>query len=231
MDNHVAIRMLLILASTIILFSIVAMYTSSKNKNKNKSGFSEQHTRGGVPSAQRRIAERFVDYAAANGSDSLRPPSPLLRRPTPPSASSPVALSSHPGDMVALYPSSIRASDTIADEQIRSMSRAKYSASDAAGGKSCYPRDELNPEDLVPRDSADSRWAHMNPSGKGDISDQNFLTSGFNMGIDTQSSSLRNANHQFRSEPPNPQQKVGPWHQSTIQPDTNRRPLEIDGDY
>ena len=38
---------------------------------------------------------------------------------------------------------------------------------------------------------------------------------------------LRNANLQLRSEPPNPQLKVSPWSQSTIEPDVNRRPLEL----
>ena len=40
---------------------------------------------------------------------------------------------------------------------------------------------------------------------------------------------LRNANLQLRSEPPNPQVKVSPWLQTTIETDTNRRPLEIGG--
>ena len=47
------------------------------------------------------------------------------------------------------------------------------------------------------------------------------------MGIDTVGTSLRNANLQIRSEPANPQVKVSPWQQTTIEPDTNRRPLEI----
>ena len=38
--------------------------------------------------------------------------------------------------------------------------------------------------------------------------------------------SLRNANLNLRSEPPNPQVKVSPWLQTTIEPDLNRRPLE-----
>ena len=41
--------------------------------------------------------------------------------------------------------------------------------------------------------------------------------------------SLRNANRQLRSEPANPQVKVSPWLQSTIEPDTDRKPLEIGG--
>ena len=37
---------------------------------------------------------------------------------------------------------------------------------------------------------------------------------------------LRNANLQLRCEPPNPIKKVGPWMQTTIEPDLHRRPLD-----
>ncbi len=92
----------------------------------------------------------------------------------------------------------------------------------------CYPRDQLSPEELLPGD-ANSQWAKINPSGQGALGDQNFLNAGFHIGINTVGQSLRNANLQLRSEPPNPQLKVSPWMQSTIEPDTNRRPLEING--
>ena len=93
----------------------------------------------------------------------------------------------------------------------------------------CYPKDVLSSADLLPRD-ANSLWAQVSPSGQGSLADQNFLTSGFHIGINTVGQSLRNANRQFRSEPLNPQVKVSPWQQSTIEPDINRRPLEIQGD-
>jgi len=35
---------------------------------------------------------------------------------------------------------------------------------------------------------------------------------------------------QIRSEPPNPQKKVGPWMQSTIEPDLGRKALEVGGE-
>lgn len=54
----------------------------------------------------------------------------------------------------------------------------------------------------------------------------NFLTATQQRGMDTQGSSLRNANHQLRSDPPNPRKPVGPWLTSTIDPDLMRRPLE-----
>ena len=49
------------------------------------------------------------------------------------------------------------------------------------------------------------------------------------MWVNTVGQTLRNANRQLRSEPPNPQVKVSPWLQTTIEADTNRRPLEIGG--
>jgi len=43
--------------------------------------------------------------------------------------------------------------------------------------------------------------------------------------INISGQSLRNANMQLRSEPPNPIKKVSPWMQSTIEPDLYRKPL------
>lgn len=97
---------------------------------------------------------------------------------------------------------------------------------------SCFPRDRLSADDLLPKDAADSRWAQMNPAGQGDIANVNFLTAGYQIGIDTVGSSKKNGNLQLRSDPPAPQVVVSPWMQSTIEPsDINRRPLEIGGDY
>lgn len=91
----------------------------------------------------------------------------------------------------------------------------------------CYPKDQLSPEDLLPGD-ANSMWAKNAPVS-GDLKDQNFLTAGYHTGVNTVGQSLRNANRQLRSEPQNPQVKVSPWMQTTIDPDMNRRPLEIGG--
>ena len=90
----------------------------------------------------------------------------------------------------------------------------------------CYPKDTLTPKDLLPQDS-NSTWAQTVPSGQGSLGDQNFLNAGFHVGINTVGQSLRNANLQLRSEPANPQVKVSPWLQTTIEPDTNRRAMEI----
>ena len=94
--------------------------------------------------------------------------------------------------------------------------------------KDCYPKDQLSPQDLLPSD-ANSTWAQMNPAGQGDLQSHNFLNAGHHIGVNTTGQTLRNSNVQLRSEPPNPQMKVSPWNQSTIEPDTNRRGLEIGG--
>lgn len=99
--------------------------------------------------------------------------------------------------------------------------------SPASGMQSCFPRDRLTAGDLLPKDAADSKWARINPSGTGDIHDQNYLTAGYHVGINTVGQSLRNANLQLRSEIPNPQNAVGPWMISTIEPDLRQNTLEI----
>ena len=100
-------------------------------------------------------------------------------------------------------------------------------ASNQQGMQSCFPRDRLTADDLLPKDAADSKWAQINPSGGGNISDQNYLTAGFHTGVNTVGQSLRNANLQLRSEIPNPQDAVGPWMISTIEPDLRQNTLEI----
>lgn len=83
-----------------------------------------------------------------------------------------------------------------------------------------------NPSDLLPKDT-NSQWAQLNPVGKGDLANINLLKAGYHIGIDTIGQTLRNANLQIRSEPPNPQINVGPWNLSTIEPDFLRPPLEL----
>jgi len=91
---------------------------------------------------------------------------------------------------------------------------------------SCANTSVANPSDLLPKD-ANSQWAQLNPQGKGELNNINLLKAGYHIGIDTVGQTLRNANLQIRSEPPNPQLYVGPWNQSTIESDFLRVPLEL----
>lgn len=101
---------------------------------------------------------------------------------------------------------------------------AEFGSPSAPAG--CYPRDQLTPSELLPRDS-NSTWAQQNPMGTGSLKGKNFLSAGALIGVNTVGQSMRNANLQLRSEPPNPQVAVTVFNQSTIEPDLNRRDLEI----
>ena len=63
------------------------------------------------------------------------------------------------------------------------------------------------------------------------LANQTFLSrqAGGQIGTNTTSGSLRNANLSIRSEPPNPMKYVGPWNLSSVYPDLLRRPLEGTG--
>ncbi len=91
----------------------------------------------------------------------------------------------------------------------------------------CNNQVTLNPSDLLPND-IHSEWSDVNPASN-DLKNVNLLTANQMIGINTVSSSLRNANYQERSEPIIPKTDVGPWYHSTIEPDLYRRPLEIGG--
>jgi hypothetical protein len=88
------------------------------------------------------------------------------------------------------------------------------------------PNHNYDPSELLPKD-VNSQWAQLNPAGSADFKNVNLLTAGHLIGIDTVGSSLRNANLQERSEPPNPTASVSPWLNTTIEPDLMRLPLEI----
>jgi hypothetical protein len=79
---------------------------------------------------------------------------------------------------------------------------------------------------LLPKDP-NSVWAQQNPMGQGSLKGKNFLSAGALIGVNTVGQSLRNANYQLRSEPPNPQVPVSAFNIPTIEPDVNRRSLEI----
>jgi hypothetical protein len=101
---------------------------------------------------------------------------------------------------------------------------AQFGSADAPAG--CYPRDQLTPSELLPKDM-NSVWAEQNPMGAGSLKGKNFLSAGALIGVNTVGQSMRNANLQVRSEPPCPQMAVSIFNQSTISPDISHRPLEI----
>ena len=94
---------------------------------------------------------------------------------------------------------------------------------------SCYPQQKLTPEDLLPTDEskAITEFNIAKPIGEGILQGVNMLDASYHVGVNTVGQSLRNANQQLRSDPPNPQVNVSPWMNTTIGPDLPRRPLEV----
>lgn len=98
-------------------------------------------------------------------------------------------------------------------------------ASEANMSGSAYAQKPVaNPTDLLPSD-ANSKWGELSVSNS--VNTPDLLQAGYHNGIDTVGQTLRNANQQLRSDPPITKQNVGPWHNSTIEPDLARVPLEL----
>lgn len=99
----------------------------------------------------------------------------------------------------------------------------------SAGASSGYALQPVaNPSDLLPQDQ-NSQWAALNPNtmNQGDVLMPDLLQAGYHIGVDTIGQTLRNANLQLRSDPVISKAAVGPWNQSTIEPDLGRVPLEL----
>ena len=83
-----------------------------------------------------------------------------------------------------------------------------------------------NPSDLLPSDQ-NSAWASLNPVNQGNPMIPDLLQAGYHIGLDTIGQTLKNPNLQLRSDPYIPKAAVGPWNQSTYEPDLMRVPLEV----
>ncbi len=123
------------------------------------------------------------------------------------------------------YSGAVRPSEPLGHNEVFASANGVQSSMPGVPA-SCSNPNIQNPAELLPKDS-NSQWAQLNPSGKGELANINLLKAGYHIGIDTVGQTLRNANLQIRSEPPNPQLNVGPWNQSTIEPDFLRPPLEL----
>jgi hypothetical protein len=87
---------------------------------------------------------------------------------------------------------------------------------------------EITPSDLLPVQADVQNFEKQFPAGEGEAKDKNYLIAGYNIGINTVGSSLKNANQQLRSDPYIPRQSVL-WNDSSIMSSdlTNRKVLEI----
>ena len=83
----------------------------------------------------------------------------------------------------------------------------------------------VNPSDLLPTD-VNSQWSTLNPINQG-VTTPDLLQAGYHIGLDSIGQTLKNPNLQLRSDPIIPKKEIGPWNQSTYEPDLMRVPLEV----
>jgi len=75
---------------------------------------------------------------------------------------------------------------------------------------------QLEAEDLLPKYDEANDFAQQNPVSKL-LKEQNFLISGYHMGINTVMQSNKMPFHDLRSAPPIPKENVGPFLQSSYE--------------
>jgi hypothetical protein len=94
-----------------------------------------------------------------------------------------------------------------------------------------YQETQLSASELLPKGEIGASWAAVNPVGAEDLKGQNFLQAGYhsNINIVGVAQTLRNASWDLRSEQPNPQSKVGPFLNTTIDPDPFKSSRALEG--
>jgi len=85
---------------------------------------------------------------------------------------------------------------------------------------------QLTGEDLLPKYDDANEFAKENPVSKL-LKEQNFLISGYHVGINTVLQSNKIPYLDIRSLPPIPKESVGPWNQSSYESQKMRRGFEI----
>ena len=94
-----------------------------------------------------------------------------------------------------------------------------------------YSQTSLTSSELLPKGEIGASWAAVNPVGSEDLKGQNFLQAGYhsNINIVGISQTNRNASYDIRSELPNPQSKIGPFLNTTIDPDPFKASRALEG--
>jgi hypothetical protein len=94
--------------------------------------------------------------------------------------------------------------------------------------QSTYSESKLSASELLPKGELGASFASVNPSSMSDLKGQNYLQAGShtNTAVAGVSQTKRNQSYDIRSEVPNPQGSVGPFLNTTIEPDVHKRSLE-----
>ena len=116
--------------------------------------------------------------------------------------------------------------NTVPSSNVPSMNSPPVVSQAPKNGYALQP--VANPSDLLPKDQ-NSQWASLNPVGGNAINMPDLLQAGYHVGLDTIGQTLKNANYQLRSDPIIEKKDIGPWMNSTIEPDFGRTSLDIGG--
>lgn len=94
-----------------------------------------------------------------------------------------------------------------------------------------YQETMLSSSELLPNGKLGADLASVNPIGSEDLKGQNFLQAGYHSNINLVGTSQNNRNptYDIRSEVPNPQTRVGPFLQTTIDPDPFKSSRALEG--
>lgn len=114
-------------------------------------------------------------------------------------------------------------------EEKKEMQGAHVAAAPAPAPVEGYKQQAVAaPSDLLPSDE-NSKFAELNPNAANadSVMTPDLLQAGYHIGLDTVGQTLRNANLQLRSDPVISKKDIGPWMNSTIEPDMARTPLEL----
>lgn len=94
-----------------------------------------------------------------------------------------------------------------------------------------YSETTLSSSELLPKGEIGASWAAVNPVGADDLKGQNFLQAGYHSNINVVgiAQTNRNPSYDIRSELPNPQSKIGPFLNTTIDPDPFKTSRSLEG--
>ena len=123
-----------------------------------------------------------------------------------------------------------KTTDDAASQETQANAAPAAPAAPAATGKESFQgyseKEVANPSELLPKDE-NSQWSSLNPVSQSNPQMPDMLQAGYHIGLDTIGQTMKNANLQLRSDPVIQKGDIGPWNQSTIEPDLMRVPLEV----
>lgn len=108
-------------------------------------------------------------------------------------------------------------------------SGAGFAAFKSSGKATCGSNQNCEPEDLfdadkyLPQETNDN-WFDVQKEPIS-VKNRHLINMTHHIGVNTVGSSLKNASLDLRGSPANPKFVVSPWNQSSIEPDTNQKPL------